>query len=237
MTTQPYRGKAKDYSAYRPQYSSDALTYLCETVGFNSTWTVADIGSGTGNVSRHLVGRAHVIAVEPDEAMRHEAENLLSAHPDFVSVDGTAEATTLPDRSINLIVAGQALHWFDVAQAHKEFDRILEPDGWFAVLWNRFSPDDEPEFSVFLQTNESFRLSYPMTIRETWEQFIGGARSAARTPNVDDEGYLDFERAQKTVFDARARDGLISVEYTTELAFGHMKRRTIGCRRRGAPRA
>jgi SAM-dependent methyltransferase len=214
------------------------LTSLCEAVGLNTSWTIADIGSGTGNVSRHLVGHvSRVFAVEPDDLMRHEAEALLGSHLGFVSVAGTAEATTLADRSIDLIVVGQALHWFGVAKAHQEFDRILKPAGWFAVLWNRFGSDGAPDLSAFLRSEEFVRLSFPMTIRETWAQFIGGARSAARTPNVDDEGYGDFERGQKAVFDARARDGLIAVEYTTELVFGHMKRRTIGSRRRGDPRA
>jgi SAM-dependent methyltransferase len=238
MTTTPYAGKARDYAACRPPYASEAMTSLCEAVGLNTSWTIADIGSGTGNVSRHLVGLAScVFAVEPDDSMRHEAEALLGSHPGFVSVTGTAEATTLADRSIDLIVVGQALHWFDAAKAHQEFDRILKSDGWFAVVWNSFGAGGEPDLSAFLRSEESVRLSFPMTIHETWAQFIGGARSAARTPNVDDEGYEDFERAQKAVFDARARDGLIQVEYTTVLVFGHMKRRTIGSKRRGDPRA
>lgn len=238
MRTNAYTGKAKDYAAYRPPYASEALASLCEAVGLNTSWAVADIGSGTGNVSRHLVGHVNrVFAVEPDDPMRHEAEVLLGSHLGFVSVAGTAEATTLADRSVDLIAVGQALHWFDVARAHQEFDRILKPDGWFAVLWNRFGSDSELDLSAFLRPEELVRLSFPMTVRETWAQFIGGFRSAARTPKVDDEGYGDFEHGQRAVFDARARDCLITVEYTTELVFGHMKRRTDGSRRRGDPRA
>ena len=47
------------------------------------------------------------------------AESLLAKYLNFHSVAGTAEATTLPDRSIDAIVAGQAFHWFDAAKARR----------------------------------------------------------------------------------------------------------------------
>ncbi|WP_431217764.1 class I SAM-dependent methyltransferase [Puia sp. P3] len=61
---------------------------------------------------------------------------MLGQYPGFVSVDGTAEATGLPDSSIDLIVAGRAFHWFDRAPTRKEFVRISRPGATVALIWN-----------------------------------------------------------------------------------------------------
>ena len=68
--------------------------------------------------------------------MRAAGERLLSRHPHFHSVNGTAEATTLPSASVDFITAGQAFHWFDSAKARLEFARILCSLGWVVLIWN-----------------------------------------------------------------------------------------------------
>ena len=74
MTSSVFTKKAKDYALYRPQYADKAIDTLIDIVGISSTWNVAVIGSGTGNVSRHLVDKVNrVFAIEPDKAMRHQA--------------------------------------------------------------------------------------------------------------------------------------------------------------------
>ena len=57
--------------------------------------------------------------------MREAAESLLGQFQNFHSIDGTAEATTLPDQSVDFITAGQAFHWFEPDAARLEFKRIL----------------------------------------------------------------------------------------------------------------
>ena len=100
------------------------------TIGLTPMWTVADIGSGTGLSTRlFLDHRNSVFAVKPNREMREAAERILESYPGFKSVDGSAEATGLTDHSVDLIVAGQAFHWFDGAKSRAEFRRILRPDG------------------------------------------------------------------------------------------------------------
>ena len=102
-----YSSKAEDYAAHRPDYAGKAIHALVELTRLDSTWVVADIGSGTGNLSRHLVGRTRrVFAVEPNDAMRHQAEHLLGGSTSFKSIRGTAEQTTLPDHIVDLITVG-----------------------------------------------------------------------------------------------------------------------------------
>ena len=67
---------------------------------------VADIASGTGIWTRALLENGNsVIGVEPNTEMRQAAERLLAAFPNFTSVAGTAEATTLADGSVDFVTA------------------------------------------------------------------------------------------------------------------------------------
>ena len=100
-------------------------------------WVVADIGSGTGISTELFLNFGNrVYAVEPNADMRSKAEELLSANVGHASIDGTAEATGLPDSSIDLIVAGQAFHWFEPTATRREFVRIARPGAVTALIWN-----------------------------------------------------------------------------------------------------
>ncbi|MBE3088381.1 MAG: methyltransferase domain-containing protein [Chloroflexi bacterium] len=100
----------------------------------------------------------------------------MSAYPSFASIAGTAEQTRLLPQSVDIITVGQALHWFDLERAKREFDRILKPGGWLALLWNRFRQGAEPDLSAIFLEDEYARRSFPLIIYERWPQFIGGAR-------------------------------------------------------------
>ena len=136
-STTRFSDRVEDYVKYRPHYPEAILTYLRATYGFDPSWTAADIGSGTG-ISAELLLRSgnRVFGVEPNDEMRAKAEELLVGYPGFVSVNGAAEATGLAAESIDLIVAGQAFHWFDARRSRVEFLRVLKPGGLVALIWN-----------------------------------------------------------------------------------------------------
>ena len=71
-----------------------------------------------------------VFGVEPNKEMREAAERLLNKYPNFKSINGTAEATTLAIQNVDIITAGQAFHWFNQTKTRVEFLRILKPGGW-----------------------------------------------------------------------------------------------------------
>ena len=219
-----YSSKAEDYAAHRPDYAGEAIEALFELTGLDPDRVVADIGSGTGNLSRHLFGRAsRVFAVEPDDAMRHHAEHLLGGSASFESIRGAAEQTTLPDRCFDLITVGQALHWFEGRPTRREFARILRSGGLLAVLWNQFGESGQPDLDDYFAPATYERRRFPVRIRETWEGFIGGARSASNAPVPGEPDYADFEKAHRRDFDSRARDGRIEVSYTTTLVVGPLR--------------
>ncbi len=95
---------------------------------------VLDLGAGTGKLTAMLVSLgADVTAVEPDPAMLAELRRAL---PGVRSLSGRAEAIPLPDASVDAVLAGQALHWFDMDLAAPEIARVLVPGGVLAGLWN-----------------------------------------------------------------------------------------------------
>jgi SAM-dependent methyltransferase len=95
---------------------------------------VLDLGAGTGKLAGALVALgAEVIAVEPDPAMLAELRRAL---PAVRALPGSAEAVPLPDASVDAVLAGHALHWFDMDVAGPEIARVLVPGGLLAGLWN-----------------------------------------------------------------------------------------------------
>ena len=77
-----------------------------------------------------------MIGIEPNREMRERCGRLSVAYPAFRCLDGAAEHIPLPPQSVDLVVVGQALHWFDAERAKAEFLRILRGNAFVAVLWN-----------------------------------------------------------------------------------------------------
>ncbi len=128
--TRRFRGRAELYARHRPGYPGEVVTLLEDECGLRAGSVVADLGSGTGILAAMLLARGcRVFGVEPNADMRAEGARALAAQEGFVSVDGRAEATTLPDASVDLVTAAQAFHWFDRPRARAEFARILKPGG------------------------------------------------------------------------------------------------------------
>src|ERR1043166_4864238 len=137
--TKRFTDRVENYLKYRPSYPAEIIPLLESACGLTRATIVADIGSGTGFMTDLFLKHGNrVFGVEPNAEMRTAGERLLEKYPGFVSVKGTAEATTLPDDAIDLIVAGQAFHWFDRTAAKIEFKRILKTGGWVVLVWNGF---------------------------------------------------------------------------------------------------
>jgi SAM-dependent methyltransferase len=141
-STERFSARVEDYIKYRPGYPPALLELLRVRCGLSATASVADVGSGTGILTELLLETgAQVYAVEPNKEMREAAERLLSDYGRFRSVNGSAEATTLADDSVDLITASQAFHWFDVPKARRELARVLKPQGWVVLIWNERPPE------------------------------------------------------------------------------------------------
>ncbi len=122
---------AAAYAEHRPDYAPAAVRWALEPAPGTK---VVDLGAGTGKLTAVLVAQgADVIAVEPDPAMLSELRRAL---PTVHALPGSAEDIPLPDASVDAVLAGQALHWFDMDVAGPEIARVLVPGGILAGLWN-----------------------------------------------------------------------------------------------------
>ncbi len=150
-TRGPSEGKSRE-----PDSDSAALTSEFTTRGVEA----ADLGAGTGILTRQLIGLGcRCVAVEPDRQMREQCAARLTSGGRTNSaqvMEGTAEAIPLPDHSLDVVFAGQAYHWFDVAKAHPEIARVLRPGGIFAPIWN-IRDESEPwvaQLTKLIQSND-----------------------------------------------------------------------------------
>jgi SAM-dependent methyltransferase len=125
------------YERGRPPYPAEAIDWLIPA----GSRRVADVGAGTGKLTRQLRGRGlDVIAVEPSAGMREE---LRRAVPGIPVLGGTAERIPLADGTVNAVLAAQAWHWVDPALGVPEVARVLAPGGRLGLLWNR-RVEEEP---------------------------------------------------------------------------------------------
>ena len=125
-----FGGVADVYEQARPEYPDEAVAWLAGSTPRD----VVDLGAGTGKLTRRLVAAGHrVVAVEPAGEM---LEQLRRVVPDVRALVGTAEAIPVPDGSADVVVAGQAFHWFDHGPALREIARVLRPGGTLGLVWN-----------------------------------------------------------------------------------------------------
>lgn len=101
-----------------------------------------DVGTGTGWCAAALVQRypaARVLALDIAEPMLRAARQRIGIAPGRYYLGGDAEALPLADGSVDLVVSNLAVQWCaDLAQAFREFRRVLKPGGW--VLLSTFGP-------------------------------------------------------------------------------------------------
>jgi len=132
-----FSAKVRDYLASRPDYPPQLVDTLKQACPPGEHTLVADVGAGTGLLTRMLLDAGYaVVAVEPNAEMRHAADALLAGRPRYRSADGSAEQLPVPDASLDLVTAAQAFHWFDVECARAECLRALKPHGQVALVWN-----------------------------------------------------------------------------------------------------
>jgi len=197
--TERFSSRADHYARYRPSYPPAAIELLRTRCGLARGAVVADLGSGTGILTELLLqSGAEVFAVEPNAPMRAAAEARLQCYPNFHSLEGSAEATTLAPASVDLLVAGQAFHWFDASRARAEALRVLRADAAAALLWN----ERPSEASAFLAEYESLLLKHAADYARitasradpaAMRGFLGEAMELAAFPN---EQVLDFAGLQ-----------------------------------------
>ena len=248
-STERFSSRVENYIRYRPHYPPGVIDVLRDGCGLTSHAIVADIGSGTGILSQLFLANGNtVLGVEPNSAMRHAAESLLTTEVRFQSIKGTAEGTGLPDGCADFVTAGQAFHWFDRHEAQREFKRILKPSGWVVLVWNERSLAASSFGTAYEQLLMEFATDYEavnqrsMSAQALAEFFTNGfsSRTMANSQHFDFDGlqgrllsssyapevghrkYEAMITALRSVFDAHQVDGNVIFEYDTNVYYGRL---------------
>ncbi len=245
-TVERFSNRVENYVKYRPHYPPAVLELFRNEMGLTPDSVIADIGSGTGISSELFLKNGNTVyGVEPNEKMREAAEKYLSSFSNFKSINGTAEATTLVDNSVEVVIAGQAFHWFDLEKTKTEFKRILKPGGHIALMWNERQLDTTP----YLREYEEFLLKYSndyevvrhdkfdaKVLDDYFENGVAAATfpnqqifdfegvkgrllSASYVPSEDDTRYPEMIEELKPLFAKHAQSDKITVFYDTNVYY------------------
>ena len=239
-----FADKQQYYDDFRPGYPKAAVELIRTRIAPNAV--IADIGSGTGKLAVLLcsvVGKLY--AIEPSIHMRRVLQARTADIPQAEVIAATAEATYLPDHSVDAITVAEACHWFNNQQARREFLRILKPGGHVFLLRNRFIHN--AYYDEMLSIQKEYRTCTPAaqlgaaacadalfgpgnwesyafesTMHQTFEQFYGGMRSASYAPEAGTVAGKAYRAAVQDLFDRYARHGRISTHVETVCCIGQL---------------
>lgn len=240
--------RAQAYASSRPGYPREIATYLARELELAPGTVIVDLGSGTGISSRiFLQAGFRVIGVEPNAPMRAQAEHALADIPGFVSVAGSAQATTLADASADCVVAAQAFHWFDLAATRAESLRILRSPPRAALIWNvhrtresdfsrgyeqllleygreypqiRERYTDEASIGAFFGGSHWRRAEFQHQVELDFELLAARVNSTSYLPGHRDSAYPRMMQALRALFDATEHGGWVVMRYDARVYFG-----------------
>jgi SAM-dependent methyltransferase len=198
---------AADYASGRPPYPEAAIDD-CMPAGATAA---LDLAAGTGILTAALLSRGlDVTAVEPSPEMR----GLVPAPAR--AVDGTAESIPLPDASVDVVVVGQAWHWFDPPRALDEIARVLRPTGTLSLMWNLFDASDPLSDTVSRILSAEERTDMMLDDQDPPYQHAGFSAPTRRVyhhaPTYDVDRLLAFaaSRSQTILADPTQRADMLA---------------------------
>lgn len=249
-STVRFSNRVENYIKYRPHYPKEIISYLAGHIQLTYEKIIADIGSGTGiSTELFLQNGNKVYGIEPNKEMREAGEKYLEQYKLFISVNGTAEETLLEDNSMDVIVCGQAFHWFDVKKAKEEFKRILKDNGYVVLIWNSRKIDTSDFLIAYENLLLKYGTDYEKVVHKTLESgddktiewFFAPhklhMKSFENSQTFDFEGikgrllsssYAPIDNKEmleelKKIFDKHNKNGTVVFEYETKVYFGKEK--------------
>ncbi len=245
-TIDRFSNRAENYAKYRPGYPPEVLGLFRERMGLTPDSIIADIGSGTGLSARLFVGNGNTVyCVEPNAKMRDVAAEYMKGFSGFRSVNGTSDNTTLPDASVDIVIAAQAFHWFEPAATRKEFSRIIKPCGYVALIWNERQLDSTPFLSEYEQFLLKFANDYTKVRHENVDEtalksffqkefhtavfsnsqkfdlegLVGRVTSSSYMPVESDESFPQMKNELQMLVAKYAENGKIEILYDTAVHY------------------
>lgn len=246
--TKRFSSRVETYARFRPSYPSEVIDVLREECGLTPAHVVGDIAFGTGLFTRLLLENGNrVFGIEPNAEMRRAGEEYLKHYANFTSLDATAEFTTLPDHSADLITTAQAAHWFKREDALREFQRILKPNQYLAIVFNdrkagnSFADDYERlvvkygtdytevqrlgrvfEGDEFFKPFQCVKRTLPNHQDFDYPALEGRLLSSSYAPQPGDPMCAPMLAELRRMFDKHQRGGGVRMEYDTNIYIGRL---------------
>lgn len=239
--------KVSDYAVSRPSYAAEAVDRILSGM-LKKGDLIADVGSGTGIFSKEFLLHGYeVFGVEPNDAMRLEAEKVYGKNKLFHSVAATAENTNLPTGSISLVTAASAFHWFDIPRFYEECKRILKPDGIVCIIANARIYDSftEKQHQICKQycpnytslthgvekmiqkadtffKGEFYIEKFDYSLHYTKQKFIARSLSSSYAPEKGTDDYEGYTHWLQSLLDDTFPDDKITIANETVMLWGNM---------------
>jgi ubiquinone/menaquinone biosynthesis C-methylase UbiE len=248
--TKRFSDRVENYVKFRPSYPIELINHLKKNKIITTGQNIADIGSGTGIFSKLLLETDNkVYAVEPNKEMRLAAEKSLKNKLNFISVDGTAENTTLEENSIDIITAAQCFHWFALQKTKKEFFRILKRNGYIVIIWNVRNSEGSPflieyenllnshcpdysqvnsgnigfeKIMNFINPKNTQKFSCKNVQFFDFEGLKGRLKSSSYTPTEEQPEYSMLIEDLAKLFKKFHKNGYVQFLYDCEMYFGQI---------------
>lgn len=244
-----FSNRVENYVKYRPHYPKEIINFLKANCGLSNSAVIADIGSGTGISSEIFLENGNKIyAIEPNAEMRAAAEKIFSGNENFISINATAEDTTLESSSVDFIIAGQAFHWFDRTRSKTEFNRILRKNGYCVLIWNEKTPSsdfmesyeelirnygtdyekinheniDDEIIAEFYSPGQVQLKTFEHTHPLDYNGLEGRLLSSSYIP-LEGERYDLMINDLKNMFGKNNKDGFVNMEYETRVYYGNLQ--------------
>ncbi len=215
IKSNPFHGRAGYYNKGRPGYPKECIDYIINKFELSSDSVIADIGAGTGILTRpFLEYGCRVYAVEPEKNMFTVLKENLCRYPNAVLLPTCAENTEIPESACDAAVIGTAFHWFDKENFRRECLRFLKDHRYIAILRisnntesdkdidraNGFTERDVQTAKDFFKNGFTERITFEYTEKYNAERFVAEKLSSATAPLPGDPNFEPYVWRCQTVY-------------------------------------
>ncbi|TDZ17251.1 putative S-adenosylmethionine-dependent methyltransferase CRG1 [Colletotrichum orbiculare MAFF 240422] len=220
---------AAGYAAFRPSYPATLYkTVLAYHNSKSQNGTALDLGCGHGLISRELSPHfARVIAIDPSAGMVKQASESTTDAKIAYRQATSEDLSFVDDQSVDLVVAGQAAHWFNYSKVWPELARVVKRGGTLAFWGYKDNillgyPEVNAIFEHFCYGEGEASRDFPHeTMGQYWEkpgrQILRDNLDAVVPP------HSEWERVKRIVYDPDRTTSQIGADVDPEAAWQQKK--------------
>ena len=244
-----FNGKSKYYYT-RPNFNKKCFTFLKNKLNLTKNDVIAELGAGTGKFTKKISKFCKKIyAVEPNDEMLAVGKQLCKKRKNIEYVNASAENTTLPEKSLDMIFAVQSFHYFEKDKLLTELKRIIKPEKYFCIIWNlnektenAFDKDWDnlletqkikatgsadnhnikEDRKIIFKNGKYEEVKFSRSVHMTYNKLKRYASSISFIPKENEIGYDEFYNNLKYIFNKNKKFNKVKINVTTYLQFGRI---------------